>query len=99
MQKISKEKQNNIWTKIKGVLKRKGIKGKDKIFYKEKVGFNLIDNNKLLYNELITWIGIYNEYRQKMPLFYTHSKQYLPLFQEINNRVYKIQNVNYYHYI
>ena len=36
----------NIWSKIKRVLKKKGIKGKDKLLYKESIGFDLIDKNK-----------------------------------------------------
>jgi hypothetical protein len=37
---------NSVWGKIKKVLHTKGIKDKDKIFYKEKLGFDLIDKNK-----------------------------------------------------
>ena len=36
----------NIWSKIKKVLKKKGIKGNDKLLYKESIGFELIDKNK-----------------------------------------------------
>ena len=36
----------NIWSKIKKVLKKKGIKGKDKLLYKESIGFDLVDKNK-----------------------------------------------------
>ena len=36
----------NIWSKIKRVLKLKDIKGKDKLKYKESIGFDLIDKNK-----------------------------------------------------
>ena len=41
-----KEENINIWKKIKKVLKKKGIKGKDKLSYKESIGFDLIDKNK-----------------------------------------------------
>jgi len=40
------ENKNNIWSKIKNVLKKKGIKGKDKLLYKESIGFDLVDKNK-----------------------------------------------------
>ena len=36
----------NIWSKIKVVLKKKGIKEKEKLLYKESIGFELIDKNK-----------------------------------------------------
>ena len=36
----------NIWSKIKKVLKSKGIKDKDKLYYKQSIGFDLIDKNK-----------------------------------------------------
>ena len=36
----------NIWSKIKKVLKSKGIKDKEKLFYKQSIGFDLIDKNK-----------------------------------------------------
>lgn len=35
-----------LWGRIKKALKKAGISSKDKLFYKEKVGFNLIDTNK-----------------------------------------------------
>ena len=43
-----KENKENmyIWSKIKKVLKKKGIKAKDKLLYKESIGFDLIDKNK-----------------------------------------------------
>ena len=45
--KPKETKENmNIWSKIKKVLKKKGIKGKDKLLYKESIGFELIDKNK-----------------------------------------------------
>jgi hypothetical protein len=46
--KEKKEKENNlnIWSKVKKVLKKKGIKGKEKLLYKESIGFDLIDKNK-----------------------------------------------------
>ena len=46
--KTEKENINtiNIWTKIKKVLKKNGIKGKEKLLYKESIGFDLIDKNK-----------------------------------------------------
>jgi len=46
--KEKKEKENNmnIWRKVKKVLKKKGIKGKEKLLYKESIGFDLIDKNK-----------------------------------------------------
>ena len=40
------ENKNNIWSKIKKVLKKNGIKGKDKLLYKESIGFDLVDKNK-----------------------------------------------------
>ena len=36
----------NIWSKIKKVLKLKGIKDKEKMYYKQSIGFDLIDKNK-----------------------------------------------------
>ena len=46
--KEKKEKENNmnIWSKVKKELKKKGIKGKEKLLYKESIGFDLIDKNK-----------------------------------------------------
>ena len=46
--KEKKEKENNmnIWSKVKKVLKKKGIKVKEKLLYKESIGFDLIDKNK-----------------------------------------------------
>lgn len=41
-----KSENKNIWSRIKKVLKAKNVKGKDKIYYKQSVGFDLIDNNK-----------------------------------------------------
>ena len=35
-----------IWTKVKYYLKKNGIKGKEKFFLKEKIGFRIIDDNK-----------------------------------------------------
>lgn len=42
------KKQNyaNLWSKIKIVLKKNHINKKDKLFYKQKIGFDIIDNNK-----------------------------------------------------
>jgi len=37
---------NSVWGKIKRVLHIKGIKDKDKLLYKQKLGFDLIDKNK-----------------------------------------------------
>jgi len=42
----SKKEYLNIWSKIKNVLKEKGIKEKEKLLYKESIGFGLIDKNK-----------------------------------------------------
>lgn len=39
-------KDLNIWSKIKRVLKKNNIKEKDKLLYKESIGFDLIDKNK-----------------------------------------------------
>ena len=45
--RIQHEKEYlNIWSKIKHVLKKKGIKDKEKLLYKESIGFELIDKNK-----------------------------------------------------
>jgi hypothetical protein len=45
--KPKETKENmNIWSKVKKVLKKKGIKGKEKLYYKESIGFDLIDKNK-----------------------------------------------------
>ena len=41
-----KKEYLNIWSKIKTVLKKKGIKEKEKLLYKESIGFELIDKNK-----------------------------------------------------
>ena len=41
-----KKEYLNIWSKIKRVLKQKGIKEKEKLIYKESIGFELIDKNK-----------------------------------------------------
>lgn len=38
--------KSNTWSRIKKILKKKGIKGKEKFLLKEKIGFRLIDNNK-----------------------------------------------------
>lgn len=102
----------NAWTKIKVYclimvkqkeLARRGIKDKDKMMYKQKIGFNIIDDNKynrfklkdrLLIKELLAWIDIYNDYRLKMPLFYEHSKEYIPLFNKILNIVGRINQVS-----
>ena len=46
MKKKKKKDNMNIWSKIKKVLKKKGIKGNDKLLYKESLGFELIDKNK-----------------------------------------------------
>jgi hypothetical protein len=42
----TKKEYLNIWSKIKNVLKEKGIKEKEKLLYKESIGFDLIDKNK-----------------------------------------------------
>jgi hypothetical protein len=42
----NKKEYLNIWSKIKRVLKEKGIKEKEKLLYKESIGFDLIDKNK-----------------------------------------------------
>ena len=45
--KPKETKENmNIWSKIKKVIKKKGIKGKEKLLYKESIGFDLVDKNK-----------------------------------------------------
>ena len=36
----------NIWSKIKTVLKSQGIKDKEKLYYKQSIGFDIIDKNK-----------------------------------------------------
>ena len=41
-----KKENLNIWAKVKRVLKQKDIKGKEKLIYKESIGFELIDKNK-----------------------------------------------------
>jgi hypothetical protein len=41
-----KKENLNIWSKVKRVLKQKDIKGKEKLIYKESIGFELIDKNK-----------------------------------------------------
>jgi len=41
-----KKEYLNIWSKVKRVLKQKGIKEKEKLIYKESIGFDLIDKNK-----------------------------------------------------
>ena len=41
-----KKEYLNIWSKIKTELKKKGIKEKEKLLYKESIGFELIDKNK-----------------------------------------------------
>ena len=44
---VRPKKENlNIWSKIKYVLKQKGIKEKEKLLYKQSIGFELIDKNK-----------------------------------------------------
>ena len=45
-QKEAKNNNSNIWSKIKNILKKKGIKGKEKLLYKQSIGFDLIDKNK-----------------------------------------------------
>ncbi len=57
----------------------------DKIKYKEKVGFNLIQDNKLLVKEFKMWCEIFNNYKQKLPLFYEHSKPYIKMFEKLND--------------
>jgi len=42
----TKKEYLNIWSKVKRVLKQKGIKEKEKLLYKESIGFDLIDKNK-----------------------------------------------------
>ena len=41
-----KKEYLNIWSKVRRVLKKKGIKEKEKLLYKESIGFDLIDKNK-----------------------------------------------------
>ena len=41
-----KEEYLNIWSKVKRVLKKKGIREKDKLLYKQSIGFEIIDKNK-----------------------------------------------------
>ena len=41
-----KKENLNIWSKVKRVLKQNNIKGKEKLKYKESIGFELIDKNK-----------------------------------------------------
>ena len=41
-----KKEYLNIWSKVKRVLKQNGIKEKEKLLYKESIGFELIDKNK-----------------------------------------------------
>ena len=42
-----KKKQNlNLWSKVKRVLKQNEIKGKEKLLYKQSIGFDIIDKNK-----------------------------------------------------
>lgn len=36
----------NLWHKLKQVLKVNGIRAKEKMLYKQKIGFDIIDNNK-----------------------------------------------------
>ena len=36
----------NLWSKLKQVLKMNGIRAKEKMLYKQKIGFDIIDNNK-----------------------------------------------------
>ena len=43
---MNKKEYLNIWSKIKKVLKQKGIKEKEKLIYKQTIGFELIDKNK-----------------------------------------------------
>ena len=43
---IIKTEYLNIWSKIKRILKQKGIKEKEKLIYKQSIGFELIDKNK-----------------------------------------------------
>jgi hypothetical protein len=42
----TKKEYLNIWSKVKRVLKKKGIKEREKLKYKESIGFELIDKNK-----------------------------------------------------
>ena len=45
--KPKETKENmNIRSKMKKVLKKKGIKGKEKLLYKQSIGFDLIDKKK-----------------------------------------------------
>lgn len=48
---------------------------------------------RLLPNEYDTWIGIYNNYKQKMNLFYQHASMFMPLFKSISAKVQKFKNV------
>ena len=41
-----KKEKLNIWSKVKYILKQKGIKEKEKLLYKQSIGFELIDKNK-----------------------------------------------------
>lgn len=43
--------------------------------------------------ELLTWINSYNEYRQKMNLYYQHFQTYLPIFKSIKNKTSQIESV------
>ena len=43
---IPKTEYLNIWSKIKRILKQKGIKEKEKLIYKQSIGFELIEKNK-----------------------------------------------------
>ena len=64
--------------------------------YKENIGDILIKNNKMLAKEFIFWCDIFNEYIQKLPLFYNYAKSYKNIFSELTKLItdikQKVQN-------
>jgi hypothetical protein len=74
------------------LLKENDIKNRDKQNYKEKVGYKLISDNKLLCKEFFFWCDIFNEYKIKLPLFYNYAKSYKPIFEEIKMILESIKN-------
>jgi hypothetical protein len=59
--------------------------------YKDKIGRKLISDNKLLVKEFSFWCDIYNEYIDKLPLFYNYAKSYKSIFNELKKILHDIK--------
>ena len=81
-----------IFNLSKKILSDLETTNREKKIFKEKIGYKLISDNKLYCKEFFFWCDIFNEYKQKLPLFYNYAKSYKSIFTEINQLLHEIQN-------